>query len=119
MGTWGAGNFENDYALDYLGELMDQLVSTVEECFEEEDGADLDEGGEERLMPSVAIMTLLSREFGAHPPKAEVVARWKKRYLKIYDDQIDGLDPSDDFKSDRRKTIEETFDSLIARAKEF
>lgn len=119
MGTWGPGNFDNDYSLDYLGELMDQLVSTIEECFDEEDGADLDEGGEERLVPSVAVLHVLSREFGAAPPKASTVAKWKKRYLAIFDEQIDGLDPSPGFKEERRREIEKTFEGLENHAREF
>jgi hypothetical protein len=119
MGTWGAGNFESDGALDYVGDLMDQLEKAVANCFAHEHGADLDGGGEDELVPSVAIMELLSAHCGAAPPKPAVVAAWRERYLAIYDKQIDGLDPDVQFKAERRETITRTFAALEQRAGDF
>lgn len=118
MGTWAAGNFASDGALDYVGGLIDQLTNTINECFEEEN-ADLDEGGESHLMPSVGIIKILSENCGAAPPKPAVVQKWQKKYLKIYDSQIDDLDPQADYKDDRRKIIVQTFDDLVKLSKEF
>jgi hypothetical protein len=58
VGTWGTGNFDNDAALDYVHDLLDELIERINSCFEG-DGADLDEGGESRLIPSVFMITLL------------------------------------------------------------
>ena len=118
MGTWAAGNFSNDGALDYVGDLIDQL--TKNRCrLLQNDNADLDEGGESELMPSVAIIKILSEQCGAAPPKPEVIEKWRSQYLEIYDDQIDGLDPIPDFKAERRKVIDETFTGLIQLATKF
>jgi hypothetical protein len=57
------GTFGNDGSLDYVGDLIDQLTSTVVGCFKN-DNADLDEGGESELMPSVAIIKILSEDAG-------------------------------------------------------
>ncbi len=118
MGTWAAGNFSNDGSLDYVAELIDQLINTVEGCFNN-DTADLDEGGESELMPSVAIIKVLSEQCGAAPPKPDVIEDWHSKYLTIYDDQIDGLDPSPDYKVERRKVIDDTFVELIQLATKF
>ncbi len=118
MGTWNAGNFDNDAALDYVGDLIDQLTDAINSCFEE-GNADLDEGGEGELMPSVFIIHLLSEHCGAAPPKPDVIASWRDRYVAIYDRQIDELDPDPDYKVDRRKTIADTFATLAAHAAEF
>jgi hypothetical protein len=58
MGTWGSGNFENDGALDYLSQVASQLVTRIEQVFEN-DVAQLDEDGEWVLMPSVQILSVL------------------------------------------------------------
>ena len=118
MGTWAAGNFDLDGALDYVGGLIDQLTNTINACFED-DNADLDEGGESELMPSVAIIKLLSEHCGAAPPKPDVVTEWKSQYLEIFDEQIDDLDPAAGYKSERRKMIASTFADLLKVSKEF
>ncbi len=118
MGTWAAGNFDSDGALDYVGELMDQLTNTIRKCFDQ-GNADLDERGESELMPSVAIISLLAEHCGAAPPKPDVVESWRHRYLAIYDDQIEGLEPKPDYKTERRKVVDMTFSSLTELSKKF
>jgi hypothetical protein len=118
MGTWAAGNFSNDGSLDYVGDLIDQLTNTIVGCFNNGNSA-LDEGGESELMPSVAIIKILSEQCGAAPPEPDVIEDWRSKYLAIYDDQIDGLDPKPDFKVERRKVIDETFAELIRLATKF
>ena len=119
MGTWAAGNFDNDGALDYVGEVMDGLVARIEGVFAEEGAADLDEYGEAVIMPSVHIISLLHEHCHAAPPKPAVVAGWKSRYLAIFDEQIDDLEPAGDFASERRAVIENTFTKLETQARTF
>lgn len=118
MGTWSAGNFENDGALDFVGDLVDQLIEGIERCFEES-GADLDEEGEAVLVPSVEIISLLCERCNAAPPDPEAVKSWKEEYLEIYDAQIDQLDPDPDYQVERRRTIEQTFDRLLEQSRKF
>jgi len=118
MGTWDAGNFDNDYALDYVGNLIDHLTNTINSCFDE-DNADLDEGGEGELMPSVVIINLLSEHCGSAPPKPDVIESWRERYLTIYDDQIDDLVPDPDYKVKRRQVIADTYSDLLKWSNEF
>lgn len=117
MGTWGGGNFENDGALDYLDGVMDGLVAQIEECFETEDGADLDGEGESELVPTVEILSVLHDHFGGKLPEVSTVEAWKNKYLEIFDDQIDALEPGGDYKKKRRQVIETTFDRLIEQSR--
>lgn len=115
MGTWGAGNFDNDAALDYAGDINDGLVNTINEIFADPDRFYLDEDAEGMLMPSVEMLTILP---GAPPPAADVEG-WKTRYLALYDEQIDYLEPADGYKEERRQVIVSTFDKLIEKARDF
>ncbi|RYX81276.1 DUF4259 domain-containing protein [bacterium] len=118
MGTWGEGNFDNDGALDYVGGLINQLMDKINACFAEGD-VYLDEEGEEIIIPSVHIISLLSEECKAAPPKPDSVVEWRDKYLTLFDEQIGGLDPAGDFAQKRREVIEATFDKLITRSRSF
>ena|SRR5579872_5759533 len=119
MGTWGAGNFDSDAALDYIGEVTGAIEARIEACLADEDASALDEDGEGVLMPSVALLSVLHEHCKAGPPKPEAVLRWKRQYLAIFDDQIDDLDPVPGYKEERRAVIEGTFDRLAAQAADF
>jgi hypothetical protein len=115
VGTWGQGNFENDAALDFLGEEIDRHITAIEAIFADSDRFRLDEDAEGELLPRVAILMLLSAQCGGvfglnNEPD---VSAWKTRYLEMYDDQIDGMEPGGDYKQQRRAVIADTFDTLI------
>lgn len=119
MGTWDEGNFSNDGALDYLATLIQKLVTRIENLLASDYGADLDECGESELMPSVEIISLLCEHCDAVPPRESVVKGWRQRYLNIYDEQIDALDPDPEFKVKRRQVIDATFRKLERQARSF
>ena len=73
MGTRGSGNFESDGALDYVGELMNQLVEKIEAGFTDS-RTNLDEEGEAVLMPSVQILSILHEHCNAAPPETQVIS---------------------------------------------
>ena len=119
MGTWGPGNFDSDWALDYLGHLTDGLERYIQSILDHQPQgpgdyyqASLDELGESRLMPSVAILITLHETFGGGVPRPETVAGWRDRYLRIYDAEIDQLAPGPGFKEQRRQVIADTFARL-------
>ncbi len=93
MGTWGAGTFEDDGALDYLGGVIDSLVERIEEILADEEWSMLDEEGEAVLVPSVHIISVLVEHCGGALPKAAQVLKWRKKYLKIFNEEIGGLAP--------------------------
>lgn len=43
MGTWGAGNFDNDSALDYKDSIEDEFINRIEEILADDDRSALDE----------------------------------------------------------------------------
>jgi hypothetical protein len=124
MGRWGVGNFADDGAMDYVGDLVDRLATTVTEILADEERAALDEEGEAVVMPTVEILALLCEMCGAYPfdgvDAPQSVADWRDRYLQIFDDEIDGLAPREDFKAQRRAVIVQTFERLLkcGRARE-
>ncbi|BDI28223.1 hypothetical protein CCAX7_002740 [Capsulimonas corticalis] len=119
MGTWGAGNFDSDGALDYISGVVDDLEGKIEDILTDEDRSALDEEGEGVLVPSVAILSALHETVQAPTPEPAVVARWRAQYLAIYDGQIDDLDPDDGYKDERRQVIQSTFDKLETQAQAF
>jgi hypothetical protein len=115
LGTWGSGNFENDAAMDFLDQEIDRHVAAIGAIFADSDRFHLDEDAEGELMPRVTILALLCGQcggvFGLH--NEPDVSAWKTRYLEMYDDQIDGLEPRGDYKEQRRAVIADAFDTLI------
>lgn len=111
MGTWGPGNFQNDGALDYLSEIVGQLVRNITDAFKGTK-ADPDELGDSVLMPSVAILAVLCEHCNAHLPQKDRIREWKRKYLQNWDSHIDELDPKPDYKLRRREVISATFDRL-------
>lgn len=118
MGTWGPGNFDNDGAHDYANGLVHQLRERVAKAFKKKYGASIDGEGEEVVVPSIFIMGLLASHCKAVLPESSLLTEWKAKYLKIYDDQIDGLKPQGDYKQKRRRTITNTFNKVIRLSRE-
>ena len=119
MGTWAAGNFDSDGALDYVGSIIDDLAARIDGVFADEGAAYLDEDAEAVIMPSVDILSVLHEHCHAAPPKTAVVTDWKTRYLALFDEQIGGLDPDGDYAAERRTVIEATFSKLENQARAF
>jgi hypothetical protein len=119
MGTWGTGNFQNDGALDHVGDLVDNLAGQIDEILAGDNDADADESGESVLMPNVAIIAVLCDACHAAPPKPAKIIEWRKRYLAAFDRSMPGLDSRGDFTKPRREVVEQTFDRLLAGAREF
>ena len=115
MTAWGPGNFEKDEALDFIQEEMDRHVAAIEAIFADSQRFQLDNTGdaEGELLPRVAILALLCEHCGGLLDSAVNVGAWKARYLEMYDDQIDWLEPMGDYKLQRRAVIADTFDTLI------
>lgn len=119
MGAWGTGNFENDDAADYLGDLMDELTERIKECLADPERHSLGEEGE-ALIPSTAqILSVLAANFNTAPPQPDVVVRWRETYLAIFDKEISDLGARDGYPEARRAVIEQTFLRLEQQAQEY
>jgi hypothetical protein len=110
MGAWASGNFDNDAALDFLSDVIknvDQDLKPPEEV-EEID----------MLMAAVTIRKALVELCHANAPPREQIEELKDAVLQIYDDEIDGLEPDEEYKIERRQVIEKTFDDFLKLLKE-
>jgi hypothetical protein len=121
MGTWGPGNFENDYAADRLHALCAPLLKEIEEAMKRSP-ADLEDDFE-IVTANLEIIACLSEHLGRHErgviqdflypcvlPSPETIAQWKQRYLEVWDH---GADPDPgSFDQQRRAVIVATFERV-------
>lgn len=69
--------------------------------------------GESCLIPTVEILLAVAEKLPCdYLPSREKVARWAEQYLRLYDGEIDGWDPSPGHKEERRRVLAETFARL-------
>ena len=115
MGTWGSGNFENDAALGLVEDVLKSATSEVEAfCASDRVGIeDLEE-----IVAGVAIHLALHEHCHATAPKLNLVLGLREKILRIYDEQVDSLDPQDDYKAQRRATIADTLRRYEAAARQ-
>lgn len=110
MGSWGAGIFENDTALDYLGNLVQRLKRDLEE-----DVSSLHDGVLER--PAGVIVAILRCLAGCSSSAASIVdARDVKRWREAYLSWLKEVELSESFGRDHWKQYSEVlskeFDDL-------
>lgn len=130
MGVFGAGNFDNDYALDVRDGYIKQLVDEIGELINSEDFGfeDIDS-----TMGLIAILiAILKHTSGSEPepddPKLlvflkgmgqssideETISKWRNKILQTYDEEVEEWRGSEEFTKERRKIIEETLAKLSA-----
>ncbi|CAL9576185.1 hypothetical protein SUDANB171_04918 [Streptomyces sp. enrichment culture] len=121
MGTWGSGNFESDTARDYLSSFMDQLVAEVAEVMDGDPVAiEPDEYWGVAVPCQLELLHVLIRAGHASdtPLRPEVVEKWKTHFMAVWERTIDGLEPSREYKDERRAVLVRTFDRLAGAAAE-
>lgn len=122
MGTWGAGNFDSDDSREFLDETIEKFHKTIEDCLQPENFEVffLEHFGEPMLMPTVDMIVTLCEHYHSSPRlEVEKVNYWKELYLRVYDETVDTFGPKAEWKINRRKVIEDTFNKLEALAKEW
>src|SRR5690349_4292199 len=108
MGTWGPGNFSDDNALDWLGSLVDELVSGIDRSMAH---TELICG--HALAARVEVLALLCEQLNAVPPKPEVVTVWRAWHMRTWEAQIDSYHPKPEYKAQRRDVLQATFSRLL------
>jgi hypothetical protein len=119
MDDWTEDNFGNEGARDYLSILTARLVATVREVVGDDDRLSPDEDGESLLMPSVEVLALLCERYNAEPPRPATVRQWHTKYLAAFDAGIDSMGATAEFKTARRKVIDNTFRWLEGLAESY
>lgn len=117
MGTWAHGNFDNDTALDWLGDITGQLLDEIAEAMDSPELLEADELDAD-LVPCRIELLCAMAEKGMPPqwPDVQLLAQWKQIFLQAWDASIDELEPSEDYKRERRATLVATFDRMLALA---
>ncbi|MDR1075587.1 MAG: DUF4259 domain-containing protein [Xanthomonadaceae bacterium] len=120
MGTWGAGNFDNDNAADHLIGICMPLLEQIEEAMANRSQLEPDEPEADIVTANIEIICCLAEYFGYFPgmlPAEDTIEEWAREYLQIWDDNIDSLDPDPDYRIGRREVIAGTFDKLLQLAR--
>ena len=122
MGTWGAGNFDDDTAADALGTLTEDLIAKITEEYDDESGSSLepDEWGGVIVPAWLELLSDLAQSgrAGASLPPVATLREWRDRYLAVWEETIDGLDPDEEYRTARRAVLAATFERAIALAEE-
>lgn len=115
MGTWGAGPFKNDYALDYVGSVIDFLLKPIDELMET---PEIDE----TFDPAFAAIALLNEVMKVTPSRPYRSEGFdplpiQQAMLKCFDEQIDSMQPAPGFKEAQREALVRTLDTFVALTK--
>jgi hypothetical protein len=104
MGTWDAGPFNNDAAMDFVGEVFDSLMEPVREFM---DSPEIDETFDAAFAAIAVMNDLMTRTTGRpwdrdHVLQPEPIIA---AMVHCFDEQIDGMDPDADFKTHHRAAL--------------
>ena len=113
MGTWAAGPFGNDSAMDFVGGVFDTLMEPVDEFMEE---PEIDETLDPAFA-AIALMNLMMTKTSARPWRDGGVvdgAPIRAAMLRCFDDQIDGMDPAEGFAAEQRAALVTALDAFVA-----
>ncbi|THA30961.1 DUF4259 domain-containing protein [Streptomyces sp. A1277] len=119
MGTWGAGNFDSDTAADHLSALVHRLLGEVTEAMAGDPvGIEPDEYDGVAVPCNLELLLLLSERgwVGVTLPAPEVIRQWQETYMAVWERTIDGLEPGDGYKDERRAVLTGTFERLAEAA---
>lgn len=117
MGVWGAGNFQSDQALDYLGtEIKKPLIDQIGAVLCNPELAQPDERTSARIMAAAEILALLAELLNVGSLHTGWVTLCRDKYLEVWDGYIDKLNPGAGFKEERRSVIVATFERLAQAA---
>ncbi|MFE6667701.1 DUF4259 domain-containing protein [Streptomyces sp. NPDC057697] len=119
MGTWGSGNFDSDTAADHLSGITGRLLSEIEEAMAGDPvGLEPDEYEGVTVPCNIELLALIGEQghVGVTLPEPAVVEGWKRTFMDVWERTIDGLEPEQGYKEDRRAELIRTFDRLATLA---
>jgi hypothetical protein len=105
--------------MDFVAGLVGKFVQEVEYAAAEPSRMETDEYHGDIMPCLVALISALHDLTGtAAIPEPAVVARWKSRYMAVWERYIDWLAPVRGFQEERRSVLLETFDKLERQSRE-
>ncbi|MDR2005324.1 MAG: DUF4259 domain-containing protein [Prevotella sp.] len=118
MGSWGVKNFDNDTACDFIGLEIRKYSYQVKEAVDKFEYYEVFYRCNEKIIATIDILSALVKlgESANFLPELKEIHRWKKLYMKYWDKLV-CESWNEDCREPRRKVLEESFDRLIALAK--
>ncbi len=116
MGTWDAGPFENDAAMDFTGEIVDQLVSALDEFME---SPEIDETFD-AAFAAIGLLNAIMGVCSARPYKPAPgfdAPAVRSAMVKCFDEQIDGMEPEPTFKTLQREMLIAALETFVGFCK--
>lgn len=119
MGTWGAGNFDDDTAADHLSIVTGKLVEEIEAAMADAKTIEPDEYWGVAVPCNLELLHLIAKRgyVGCMLPPASTLSEWKTAYMRVWEGYIDQLEPAPDFKKQRKRVLLQTFNNLIRLAR--
>jgi Domain of unknown function (DUF4259) len=114
MGTWGTGNLDSDHAAEYLSEVIfEPLETQILSVLEDTTSAEADEEGDSTIV-AVDALAVLCAHFDCTTSISKArLHSIRERFLEVWSESMDGLDPVEGHKKERQAKIEKTFDRLL------
>ena len=117
MGAWGAGNFQQDCALDFVwSEVQQPLIRQIEKVLADPACAHADDPESGPIMAAVELLAVLTEQVNASPPKPEEVVRWHDAFLPAWERTCNAVYFRAEDAAARREVILATFARLAALA---
>jgi hypothetical protein len=114
MGVWGAKNFGNDAACDFVqNAVVEPLTAQLRRIVDNPALADPEEDASFKVMAAVEVLAILGETVTAHPPPSQLVEECRDLCLRGWDEGIDKLKPKPGYKEERRAVIAGTFERLL------
>ena len=114
MGTWAAGPFGNDAALDFVGGTIDRLMKPVNEFLA---SPQIDENFDPAFA-AIALLNLIMARTPSRPwARGGTVkgAPIREAMLRCFDEQIDSMGPDEDYKREQRAALVAELDAFVAK----
>lgn len=111
MGAWGYGIFESDAAMDFVVGIRREWEALIHNGISRR----VLSNAENEVMPLVAMMTEID---AMSPPEPHVVAKWRRDYLALFDEEVHRAGWRDGPTARRCKVVE-AFDALAAKSARF
>ena len=119
MGTWGSNNFDNDTAGDFFLLFIERMVNEIRVTMRMDSQLNAGSYWSDVIPCMIEMVTVLvEQNYHCLALDAEELKRWKRIYMERWEDTIDDTQPQTEYRIERERILNETFDRLIALAGE-